>query len=198
MGATAGIDLSLRSPGLVIRHGDVWSCFFIPQRKREDQIRAVIRDENAGEMTFVPLSIPVQHESSQEIHQMTRVVEAIMSALITYPVTISHVFIEGHAYGTRSASTSKLYELAGILKYRLSQSDYKYTVIPPTRLKLLFAGHGRATKQEMYQRFIQIWKGDVCKDVFGMDTNSTKTIPNPVQDIVDAYALVHSNTQPGF
>lgn len=187
--AIVGIDMSLCSPGLVIRHENSWACYFVPQRQRERTIRADLHSD-LGDLSIRPMCLSMLDDLRHAplIQRMQAVVDAILTLLQTFPHPISRVYIEGYAFRTYSSSSSTLYELGGILRYRLAQANYEYVTVPPTRLKKLFTGGGRATKVDMYRKFTLTWRQDILKSVFRLAARANH-IPNPVQDIVDAYAL---------
>ena len=184
--AVAGIDLSLRSPGLVIVHDHKFLCMYLPCRQRDCKINVTLQTF-IGDMSFRPIRMCEEGPPS-DVACMGRIVKSIIAELKAYETHIAHVFIEGYAFNAHSSSSSKLHEIGGILKYEPTNANYMYTIVPPTKLKLHFTGSGRATKHDMYNTFTAVTKVDIITDVFSI-CNKGNNIPNPVQDIVDAYAL---------
>ena len=64
-----------------------------------------------------------------------------------------------------------------------------YSSVSPSRVKKLFTGNGRATKRDMYVEFQHILNIDHY-EIFGIKDNKKAVTAVPIQDIVDAFALV--------
>jgi Holliday junction resolvasome RuvABC endonuclease subunit len=59
------------------------------------------------------------------------------------------VIIEGHAFGARGRGLTILHELHGVIKNELHRAGIPFSAESPTTIKLLFAGKGGASKDEM-------------------------------------------------
>ena len=185
--ALAGIDLSLNSPGVVIVHGEHVYCMFIAQRQKHQRMDKKVQT-STGTIHFRSLQ-PIPGRNRQDpICRMGNTVQLIIHELKNFRPPISHVYIEGYAFNAIGSSLSKLHEIGGILKYELMKLNIEYTIIPPTTLKIFFCGNGRGTKKDMYDKMVSLVHIDILHDVFALKNVGTN-IPNPVQDIVDAYAL---------
>lgn len=181
---SVGIDLSLVSPGIVIRNGFSTHAYFYANRKK-DQNRSMKLEHNGGCFYLHPL--PSCKSAPTTMIRYTTIVNDIIKIITAYPTT--RIRLEGYAYNILSSSSSTLHELGGILKYQLHTHHRTWEEIPPTQLKKLFTGKGNATKNEMYQSFISKGQPDLLT---AFDFKPSKCIPNPVQDIIDAYALSDS------
>jgi hypothetical protein len=179
-----GIDLSMRSPGLALRRGDNVDLLFISNRKRDSNIFHI---DEKSHITVRNLPLPPELVGSDHIPHMVRVTDGVLRELSLFE-PITHVFMEGYAYGSHSSSSAKMCELGGIMKAGLMRAGYNYTIIAPTSLKLRFCGNGRASKFDMYRQFVKETGFDIGL-VFNMKINPP-AVPNPLQDMVDAYALM--------
>jgi Holliday junction resolvasome RuvABC endonuclease subunit len=187
-----GIDLSLSSPGLSIYVFNTKQtyAYFYPTRKK-DVDRSLILDCSWNEGTGFHLCPFKEVEKSDLLDRYHRITTDIMDKINQHSSCASNTNIrmEGYAFDARSSSSSKLHELGGILKYKLHVSGYVFEEIAPTRLKKWFTNTGRATKEDMNKHFISIGFPNLL-GIFEM--NKCKGVPNPVQDIIDACALMQS------
>jgi Holliday junction resolvasome RuvABC endonuclease subunit len=62
----------------------------------------------------------------------------------------SIIIMESYSFGSRGRSASLLHELGGVIKKTLYLSGIPWYVVAPTSIKA-FAGHGRASKQDMIE-----------------------------------------------
>lgn len=178
--SSLGLDLSLTSPGIVILQEGVYYVYFFPIRKREMNF---VFDSDSFKINSMNVMIADQITT---FHKYEVICSCISDLIDKHEV--NHVIIEGYSYQSQSSSMSKLYELGGIVRYMCHTKKVAITEIAPTRVKKLFSSSGRSDKKDMYTSFIAkgfppllaIFKVEKCKD-----------IPNPVQDIVDAVALLH-------
>jgi Holliday junction resolvasome RuvABC endonuclease subunit len=126
--------------------------------------------------------------NNQLYERYNKILNSVLTIISRHSVT--QVVIEGYAYGVArlSSSGSKMYELGGIIRHALMQLQHvNFKDVSPTQLKRKFTGSGRATKNAMYESFISKGLPDLAR-IFKVQ--NCKNIPNPVQDIVDATALV--------
>jgi Holliday junction resolvasome RuvABC endonuclease subunit len=186
--AWVGIDLSLTSPGLAVYCENTLNLYFYASRKKDVTRKRQLTCQWNGktiECLIQPFERQIVDETILERYKM--ITEDIVGEILKYPST--KIRMEGYAFDAKSSSISKLHELGGILKYLLYNNGRQFAEVPPTRLKKWFTGSGRASKELMYEHFIL--KGlPPLIEIFEME--KCKGIPNPVQDIVDAFALVHS------
>lgn len=62
------------------------------------------------------------------------------------------VVIEGHSFGSKGRGLSILHELHGVVKNDLHRKGHPFALKSPSTIKLAFAGHGQASKEEMVER----------------------------------------------
>ena len=175
------MDISLSSPGYVVHDTelDTFHMYFYPQRKREIGMHR--RYEN---MTISALKPFVYYDNMHRYHNMMTDLKNIISGH-----GVGEVCLEGYSYASHSSSSSKLYEFGGILRYNLTQLGLNYTEYAPGHVKKIFSGSGKATKNDMYTAYLQRGYRDLLV-LFNLNSKST-SIPNPVQDLVDAIAVLH-------
>lgn len=101
------------------------------------------------------------------------------------------VCIEGYAYNANTGGSAKLHELGGIVKQYLYDHNIPYLEVSPTSVKKFFTGKGTSDKLAMYREFSSRVDGFLLLSQFGhAEPNAPGlTVPNPVQDLVDATAL---------
>lgn len=93
------------------------------------------------------------------------------------------VFLEDYSMGSRGQNF-KIAENTAILKYLLYYNEIDCITIPPTVIKKSFSGRGNATKEQMYDAFVQRTGFDLK-----MTVGAFGKLSNPVTDIVDSWAL---------
>lgn len=197
-----GVDLSLRSPGLSIYNPlkKTFNNYFFPQRKREIKFSFSqnITVHKPHTVSFDFSIKPISHASDSNdkcgvISKYKFISEQLINVIESEIVDINKkhvcVRIEGYAFNAKSSSCSKLHELGGIFKYLLYCRNINFEEISPTKLKKTFSGKGNANKEYMYEVFKKHGFPELMS-VFHI--KNVKSIPNPVQDIVDSVALVMS------
>jgi len=130
------------------------------------------------------------------------------------PLSSSYVAIEGYAYNANMGGSAKLHELGGMVKQKLFAKNIQFLEVSPTSIKKFFCGRGDGDKAAMYRSFrarhpglelLQIFGyGKLERQVVRLDTPNPASespnhsvrgrpaptsVPNPVQDLVDAAAL---------
>lgn len=190
MDVLAGIDLSLTSTGLVVytpSENTINMFFYATRQKDKNRTRNLICKLNDIETKVIIQPFSRQIAKRDVIEKYHIIVEDVLEVIVKY--NCFKIRMEGYAFDAKSSSLSKLHELGGILKYSFYKRGIKWEEIPPTRLKKWFTGSGKASKELMYEHFIH--KGlPPLLNIFEME--KCKGVPNPVQDMVDAFALVHS------
>ena len=189
-----GIDLSLRSPGLALYSPStkrLWTYFYATREKdigRKFQTSCQWK----GGTFFSTEAFPIQTTNLSLLDKYSQITADILQT-IQYHVNAeksAKIRMEGYAFGAKSSSVSKLHEIGGVLKYRLHLSGFTIDELPPTSLKKHFTGCGNASKKMMYEKFVELGFPALLAE---FDMSSEKEIvPNPVQDIVDACALISS------
>lgn len=190
---TVGIDLSLSSPGMCIFDpcAKIVYCFFLPSRRKDIPRRFDCESPWSGGCQICvrvlkPYPPGVTGDQERYEHVTTELVERIKACHQTGVRT--NIFMEGYAFGCRgSAHSYKLAELTGILKQNLFREGLTVVSVPPTQVKKSFSGKGSATKVEMYRVFHTRVDVDLLRR---FEMLQCKGVPNPVQDIVDAFAVM--------
>lgn len=198
-----GIDLSVRSSGLALyspSEKKIWTYFYATRKKDISRTYQSVCSWQ-GNTAFSTEAFPRQLSDMPLIEKYTQVTSDIIHTIQRHMVDRDAVFIrmEGYAFGARSSSSSKLHEIGGILKYRIHEKGYEMEELPPTSLKKHFTGLGNASKCEMYNRFVELGFPMLMSEFGFTEIDSDKgDIPNPIQDVVDACALVSSmlDTEP--
>lgn len=175
------IDLSLNSPGIVVKHETGYSAYFFPTRKRD---RGFCKEQDGFSLQALP---PL--ESKELYHRYDLVVRAIMDAAARHGV--KRAVLEGYSFGSQSSSVSKLYELGGILRHALWKAGIPFEEHAPATVKKCFAGSGRADKLQMWAAFREKGFPDLLAM---MGLVAGKDVPHPVQDVVDSVALLESHS----
>lgn len=62
------------------------------------------------------------------------------------------ILIEGHSFGSKGRGVSILHELHGVVKNDLHRRGQPFDLRSPSTIKLAFAGHGQASKEDMIER----------------------------------------------
>ena len=189
-----GLDLSITSPGLVVRDDTnrSFTAYFYPARKREVGFQAQEQFSLSGNTwVFNITSLSTSLLDKPPLERYHIIAGDVCDIVARHSVV--HVFIEGYSFNSHSSSMSKLYEVGGVVRYTLWQRGIAFTEVPPAKVKKLFAGSGRASKIQMLERFIDKGFPDLVT-VFKVGTRTC--VPHPVQDIVDAVALTfcHKST----
>lgn len=148
--------------------------------------------------TINPLSIALNNTKASKfiLRRYTCVASAIIECIRgKVPHDSRHypprVFIEGYAFGaSNSGYSSRLYELCGIFKYLVYTEGWGEVIaVSPPSIKKSFTGNGRSDKMDMLNAFTAKGFPNVCK-IFGERVQSNRKVKNPIQDIVDAVALL--------
>ena len=94
------------------------------------------------------------------------------------------VYIEGYSYGG-SGQVFNIAEHTGILKARLTESNFQFSTFAPTTIKKNATGKGNASKQEMYECFLER-EGLNLKNLLC----ETEKAVSPSSDIIDSFEIV--------
>ena len=93
------------------------------------------------------------------------------------------ILIEDYSFGSKG-KVFNLAENCGILKYMLYKNEYKFFTVPPTVVKKFATGKGNATKEKMYEAFVNETFVDLHKII-----SPTTKLGSPTTDIVDAWYI---------
>jgi Holliday junction resolvasome RuvABC endonuclease subunit len=93
------------------------------------------------------------------------------------------IMIEDYSFGSKG-KVFNLAENCGILKYMLYKNGYRFFTVPPTVVKKFATGKGNATKEKMYEKFVN----DTFVELHSIISPTTK-LGSPTTDIVDAWYI---------
>jgi hypothetical protein len=193
-----GIDMSIENPSLTrIRWADR-TILIVAYRNRVSEHNPLPKSwswQNGWTVSYELRERPdVRKDLS--IHRFNRY-QAWIQDLMTYvslPVSASDIVaIEHYAFNAASTlATTLLYELGATLRMSLVQAGLSVVEFPPTTVKKLFCGNGRADKGDMYRMFESIGMPDPFGAIGLKASNMYSHVPHPVEDMVDSFAVAMS------
>lgn len=169
-----GIDYSLTSPAITIHEGTEWNianCKFYYFVYKEKQL--VTSGQFYGTMYPEYLSDPHRYENLSD-----------WSLDIIKKNKVDSVCVEGYAFGA-VGRVFQIAENAGLLKYKVWKEKIPCQVFAPAEIKKYATGKGNATKEKMYDAFLEETAVDIRKKLDIMRTTQW----NPLSDIVDSYYI---------
>jgi hypothetical protein len=179
----AGIDYSLTSPSVCVYEGEVEkikfdSCkvYFLSNTKKFSDYNYKNLDGQENLSSFA---------TPEERYDF--ISDWAMDILISHEV--EEVFLEDYSYG----STGKVFHIAencGLLKYKMWQSDIKFTLVAPTQIKKFATGKGNAKKELMYESFFN----ETSRNLIEEFSQKSEKIGNPISDVVDSYFICKYST----
>lgn len=98
---------------------------------------------------------------------------------------VNKASLEGYAMSGKSNRVFQIGECTGLLKQELYNLGIEYELIPPTQVKMLFHGKGNAKKEQMIDRFNELWD---IKLHLQLNLDIDKPYAKPVDDLVDSFA----------
>lgn len=169
-----GIDYSLTSPAITVHDGDKWDVaqckFYYMVHKAK---RLVVTDQFKG--TLYP-------EYDSDTHRYDNL--AYWSRDIMSASNVQSAFLEGYAFGA-VGRVFQIAENAGLLKYNMWKKNIPFQVFPPSEIKKHATGKGNATKEKLYDAFVEETSMDI-RQILGI---TNKNDWNPLSDIVDSYYI---------
>lgn len=188
--ALLGLDLSITSPGIVVcdEKNCIMIAYFYPLRKRDIGFNKILpfKYKNIPWQFQIVALLEDNLKAKSMMERYDIILFDILKIIDRYH--IKEVFIEGYSYNSVSSSVSKLYEIGGIVRYTLWKRKISYHEFAPTSIKKIFTGSGCADKRQMYQTFVSKRNFPDLLLIFNLE--KCKDIAHPVQDIVDAVALI--------
>lgn len=94
------------------------------------------------------------------------------------------VFIEDYSYGSKG-QVFHIAENSGLVKHKLWKLGYPITPVPPTVIKKFATTKGTATKDKMYEAFVQ----DTQVNLMQAFQPKAKSVGSPVGDLVDSFYI---------
>ena len=179
MTVVAGIDYSMTSPAL---------CIFDTDRGRYcfDNVDAYFRSNLARFELFKEGNVNGENHKPFECDMDRYDDISNWATTILDGKGVTKVFLEGYSFG----STGKVFNIAentAVLKYNLWDSNIDIEILAPTTIKKFATGSGRASKENMYEKFCEENPSAGLQESL---TPRSSNVINPVNDIVDAYYIL--------
>lgn len=188
-GAVLGIDMSITSPGFVVCEDNIYHMYFLPQRGNDTKVTLEPQVGKNGSTIYLhPLK---RHSTTKDKFARYNHVDICLEEILAKHPNINKVRIEGYAFNAEG-SASMLFELGGIIRYRLWKAKIEWVELPPSKVKKLFSGHGKAGKVDMWEAYLKKGYPNLL-ELFGLKVSERKHgkhIPHPVEDIVDGLATL--------
>jgi Holliday junction resolvasome RuvABC endonuclease subunit len=168
-----GIDYSLTSPAVCVSRDKTFSnsfFYFLNDRKTvQGKFHNILGDQHEEYLT------------DQERYE--NIASWVLTILADFKKEDVVVLIEDYSFGSKG-KVFNLAENCGILKYMLYKQGYKFFTVPPTVVKKSATGKGNATKEKMYEAFVN----ETGIDLHNIISPTTK-LGSPTTDIVDAWYI---------
>lgn len=168
-----GVDYSLTSPCVCVSRDKTFSNSFF----------YYLNDRKTVQGKFHNI-LGEQHEeylTDQERYE--NIASWVLTILADFKKEEIVVLIEDYSFGSKG-KVFNLAENCGILKYLLYKNGYRFFTVPPTVVKKFATGKGNATKDKMYEAFMN----DTQVDLHNIISPTTK-LGSPTTDIVDAWYI---------
>ena len=178
-----GIDYSVTSPGIVIYKDDKYFFYFFAKRKREEGLY-----QSNDNWVLQALEYPEYNTREERFDKLANIIHSVICNHV-YGILTCKVGIEGYSYGSTGQRVSEIYENGSIIRNKLYHSGWDITEYPPSEIKKYFTGKGNAGKSEMMYQFEYENVIDLYAEL-GLKESKNGNVPNPCQDLADAYAIV--------
>lgn len=169
-----GIDYSLTSPAITVHNGDQWdvtNCKFYYMAHKAKQL--VTTD------SFTGTTYPKYESDTHRYDNLATWSQNIMS-----DSGVEQAFLEGYAFGA-VGRVFQIAENAGLLKYNMWKNNIPFHVFAPSEIKKHATGKGNATKEALYDAFLNETSVDIRLTLNITNKNDW----NPLSDIVDSYYI---------
>jgi Holliday junction resolvasome RuvABC endonuclease subunit len=172
---SVGIDYSITSPAVCIHDGKQWhidNCkfYFITSVKKRV---VVIKNKIFG------TEYPDYRNNPERFDFLSNWVFKCIGDGVC-----DNLAMEGYSLGSKG-KVFNLAENMGILKHKFHISNIPFIEVPPKSLKKYATGSGNASKEMMFQSFLEETGFDLNKLFF----DDAEKIRNPVNDMVDAFYI---------
>lgn len=191
-----GIDLSLANPSIAVVDPLVKHMKFYYFRNRQSDIAGAVQSVTKGPFAGWTMktvcwerSEELKGTSSDRFGRYHPVIRKLVETVIEEGIQI--LGVEHYSLGTnhfQSSSQSLMIELGACLRYEMFQKVRVLTEIPPTQVKRMFTGVGKATKDDMYKAYLETYELPCLQTMLGF-TRQYKHLQKPVDDCVDALAV---------
>lgn len=106
----------------------------------------------------------------------------VLSIIEPFDKKETEILIEDYSFGSKGR-VFNLAENCGLLKYLLYKNGYNFSTVAPTVVKKYATGKGNASKEKMYESFLELTNLDI------IDLYSNTKLGSPITDIVDSYYI---------
>ena len=173
MTIVVGIDYSLTSPAVCVSRDKTFSnsfFYYLNDRKSvQGKFHNILGDQHEEYLT------------DQERYE--NIASWVLTILADFKKEDIVILIEDYSFGSKG-KVFNLAENCGVLKYMLYKAGYKFFTVPPTVVKKSATGKGNATKEKMYESFVN----ETGIDLHNIISPTTK-LGSPTTDIVDAWYI---------
>lgn len=182
----AGIDYSMNSPAICVWDSSKEFCFNNLIFHNYGKTKSITGSYNNN------ISIMAQQNFQNNEPRFRELSLWAKAVLQMHQVT--DICLEDYAFGSKSNSLFQIGENTGLLKQVMYDLGIEYQVVKPTQVKSYFAAKGNAKKEEMVDKF---------NDIFDLQLHSLlkfdkdQTYKKPVDDLVDSCAILlcHSDLE---
>ena len=177
-----GIDYSINGPAMCIFDKGKYYFYFITTRKK------LIGFIEEGKNYYIEsFEYPEWKTREERFDKLSSFFVDCIKKHIARACKAHKIMIEGYSFGSEGSSNSSIYENGAIIRHKIHKlGGFNYAEIPPKQLKKYYTGNGNANKFTMYYQFMSEKYLDFC-NILGLKIG--EKVPNPIQDLVDAYAI---------
>ena len=193
-----GIDFSINSTAVVIKleKSHIYLSF-VPNYN--PKLKGSIAHEELKKPLVVcsynknTVSTNSVEEQSMKLRNADELSDLIILTLKSLSINPSEIRIEGFSFGSKGNSFIDLITYNTFLKVKLlKEYGHIIKVVPPKTLKKLYTGNGNASKCDMLRTYMSTESGRLQQKIKALGFFKEEgefTIPKPIDDICDAFAL---------
>lgn len=195
-----GIDFSINSTAISINQEGTFTLFsFVPNYlpgkaafKTHDYIADVVHVHGYPKAPNIKDGLEDQRIKIRNANELSN---QIIEVISPYLESVEAINIEGFSFGSKGNSFIDLITYNTFLKTKLYQLvPERIWVLPPKTVKKIYTGNGNASKCMMVDSFMKEEHPLKDKiDHLGFVKEGDYTIPKPIDDLVDAFALSKIN-----
>lgn len=182
-----GIDLSYTSPGVCVYDTALPAVFENLKffGLKEDSTKKA--KDYTGQFGNVNMYLQPKWSCAEERYYINS--RWLHNILVTHDVQA--VALEGYALGARAGLTFNIAENTSLVKQSMFHLGIPFETPSPGTVKKNFTGKGNAKKEQMIDRFYELFPhADLCKQLGVKDKYS-----KPIDDIVDSFANLCAHTE---
>lgn len=202
-----GIDFSINSTAIVFQNDlHFWISVFIPNYENgkktfqtHDMLSECVRICSYSKKNVLDKKKEDAIKMENANNLSSCILEEIKKRVMELDCTIDKIFMEGYSFGSKGNAFLDLVMFNSFLRLKLIQEFGQILqIVSPKSVKKHFCGNGNASKCDMIRHFLeqeqnsctkQILK-NIVKDIIQDKEKSTFKIPKPIDDIVDAIAVI--------